>query len=111
MICKLFIVYKLISKGFSKDLGKLYEELLTPYATQYMELISVVTDLNFYVPLLGEDQKQGIINSLKEELLKKAEKPNKIRFASAETSLAKFEIMFRNEVPKSMDELIQIIGP
>ena len=57
MICKLFIVYKLTSKGFSTDLGKLYQELLTPYATQYMELISVVTDLKFYVPLLDEDQK------------------------------------------------------
>ena len=55
MICKLFIVYKLTSKGFSQDLAKLYEELLAPYATQYIELISVVTDLNFYAPLIGED--------------------------------------------------------
>ena len=54
MIGKLFIIYKLTSKGFSKDLGKLYEELLTPYATQYLELVSVVTDLNFYVPFLSE---------------------------------------------------------
>ena len=54
MIAKLFLIYKLTSKGFSKDLNKLYEELLTPYATQYLELVSVVTDLNFYVPLIGQ---------------------------------------------------------
>lgn len=99
MICKLFIVYKLTSNGFSSDLSKLYQELLTPYATQYMELISVVTDLNFYVPLLTQDQKQGIITSLKQELQKKSEKASKFRLASAEISLEKFEIMFKNEVP------------
>ena len=111
MICKLFIVYKLTSKGFSQDLAKLYEELLAPYATQYIELISVVTDLNFYAPLIGEDQKNGIVASLKKELEKKAQNPNKIRHASAEISVAKFEFMFRNEAPKTIDELIQITGP
>ena len=55
MICKLFMVYKLTSNGFSKDLEKLYGELLIPYATQYLELVSVVTDLNFYVPLLDSE--------------------------------------------------------
>ena len=72
MICKLFIVYKLTSSGFSQDLGKLYGDLLIPYATQYMELVSVVTDLNFYVPLLDQDQKAAIITALKAQLEIKA---------------------------------------
>ena len=48
---------------------------------------------------------------MKKELEIKAQKPNKVRHACAEISLAKFEYIFRNEPPKSLSELQQIVGP
>lgn len=48
---------------------------------------------------------------MKKELEVKAQKPNKVRHACAEISLAKFEYIFRDEPPKSLEELQSIIGP
>lgn len=70
-----------------------------------------MTDLCFYIPLLNDERKQGILATLKQELETKAANPNKLRYARALTSFSKFEFMFRNEPPNSTEELIAIIAP
>ena len=65
MLCKMFLIYKLSTRGFSEDINKMNQQLFTTYACQYMELISVVTDLSFYIPLLNDEQRDGIITTLK----------------------------------------------
>lgn len=105
MLSKMFFIYKLMTRGFSADLNKELMGLFASYASQYLELISVATDLGLYIPLFTAEQRTSILATLKAELDNKAALPNKLRHARAFTSFSKFEFMFREQVPQSLDEL------
>ena len=98
----MFCLHKLIVLGKAdKGLSLGIKQHFSKYASAYLELISVVADLQLYVLHLEEPQRKEIL-----ETLAKRESSTPIRKAKAEITINKFEYMFRNKQFDNIEDLM-----
>ena len=93
MLSRLFILYKLLPMADDKAavLGEMKRTFVT-FASQYIELTSVVTDLISYVPIFTNELRASILGELAAVVDTKKEDP--VRHARARITLAKFTYLF-----------------
>ena len=75
----------------------------------YIELISVTTDLQLYIPLFNQEQLQEVYHSILQFVDKKSD--DKIRHARALMSVNKFNFLFRESNFNNFDELCAYLKP
>ena len=98
----MFTLHKLIVLGKAdKGLSLGIKQHFSKYASAYLELISVVADLQLYVLHLEEAQRKEIL-----ETLAKKESSTPLRKAKAQITINKFEYMFRSKQFGSIEELM-----
>mmetsp|Transcript_8641 Transcript_8641/g.14628 ORF Transcript_8641/g.14628 Transcript_8641/m.14628 type:complete len:524 (+) Transcript_8641:690-2261(+) len=109
-LSSMYLLHKLMHVcGCGRELNSELKNLFLTYARAYIELTSVVTDLQMYVAYLSEQQRKEIMESLQNQI---DTKPNysEARKAKAHINLNKLANIFRSEFHPSLDAFKAHLG-